>query len=136
MLASDCRAAGIPAIVVIIPRVGKADAPSERAEPVARLKAIAGHHALPVHDLSGTFDRLDPASLEIAAWDDHPNALGHRRLFLALARNLVKDEPTYRLLFPDSNPRVSDSEAAAETTTRGSGSPPSSSYSFFPAGGN
>jgi hypothetical protein len=115
-LASECRTANIPAVVVIIPRVGKADAPAERAEPVARLKAIASHHALPIHDLSGTFDRLDPASLEIAAWDDHPNALGHRRLFLALARNLVKDEPTYRLLFPASHP--SAPEAAAETKTK------------------
>ena len=76
--------------------------PLARAEPVARLKAIAGHHALPVYDLSDTFDRFDPASLEIAAWDDHPNALGHRRLFLALARSLVKDEPRYRLLFPEA----------------------------------
>jgi hypothetical protein len=133
-LASECRAADIPVIVVIIPRVGKADAPAERAEPVARLKAIAAHHALPVHDLSGTFDRLDPASLEIAAWDDHPNALGHRRLFLALARNLVRDEPTYRLLFPDSHPRAS--EAAADTNTRRSRSPVSSSFSSFPALGN
>ena len=73
-----------------------------RAESVARLKAIAGHHALPIYDLSDTFDRYDPASLEIAAWDDHPNALGHRRLFLALARSLVKDEPRYRLLFPEA----------------------------------
>jgi hypothetical protein len=134
VLASECRAANIPVIVVIIPRVGKADAPAERAEPVARLKAIAGHHALPVHDLSGTFDRLDPASLEIAAWDDHPNALGHRRLFLALARNMVKDEPTYHLLFPDSHPRVR--EAAAETKTIRSGSPASSFSSSFPAPGN
>ena len=101
-LAGECRAAGIPLVIVIVPRVGKADAPLARAEPVARLKAIAGRHALPVYDLTATFDRFDPASLEIAAWDDHPNALGHRRLFLALARSLVKDEPRYRLLFPDS----------------------------------
>jgi hypothetical protein len=87
---------------VIIPRVGKADAPLARAESVARLKAIAGHHALPVYDLSDSFDRYDPASLEIAAWDDHPNALGHRRLFLALARSLVKDEARYQLLFPSA----------------------------------
>ena len=101
-LAGTCRSAGVPLVIVIIPRVGKADAPLARAESVARLKAIAGHHALPIYDLSDTFDRYDPASLEIAAWDDHPNALGHRRLFLALARSLVKDEPRYRLLFPEA----------------------------------
>jgi hypothetical protein len=99
-LAGECRAAGVPLLIAIVPRVGKADAPSFRAEPVARLKAIAGHHALPVYDLSDTFDRFDPVSLEIAAWDDHPNALGHRRLFLALARALVRDQEHYRLLFP------------------------------------
>ncbi len=107
-LAGTCRSAGMPVLVVIIPRVGKADAPLARAESVARLKAIAGHHALPIYDLSDTFDRFDPATIEIAAWDDHPNALGHKRLFLALARSLVKDEARYRLLFPedsDQSPR-------------------------------
>jgi hypothetical protein len=101
-LAGECRSAGVPLVVLIVPRVGKSDAPSVRAEPVARFKSLADHHALPVFDLSGTFDRFDPARLEIAAWDDHPNALGHRRLFLALARSLVKDEKLYFLLFPEA----------------------------------
>jgi hypothetical protein len=100
-IAGECRSAGVPLLIVIIPRVGKADAPQARAEPVARLKAIACRQALPVFDLSDTFDRYDPASLEIAAWDDHPNSLGHRRLFLALARSLAADTEFYRLLFPD-----------------------------------
>jgi hypothetical protein len=115
VLAAECRAANVPAIVVIIPRVGKVDAPSERALPVAQLKAIAGHHALPVHDLSDTFDGFDPTSIEIAAWDDHPNALGHRRLFLALARNLVKDQATYHLLFPKSPSGGSDGKVELRT---------------------
>ena len=42
---------------------------------------------------------IDPAKLEIAAWDDHPNVVGHHRLFLALARALVKDHEVYQLLF-------------------------------------
>jgi hypothetical protein len=98
-IAAECRAKGLPVVMVIIPRVGKADVPALRAEPVAMLKALAGHQGLPVYDLSDTFDQLDPAKLEIAAWDDHPNALGHHRLFLALARALVKDHEIYRLLF-------------------------------------
>ena len=85
--------------MVVIPRVGRADAPPIRAEPVARLKAIAAHHGLTLFDLSDTFDRFDPAKLEIAAWDDHPNALGHRRLFLALARAMIKDQELCHLLF-------------------------------------
>jgi hypothetical protein len=51
-------------------------------------------------DLSGVFDNQDPAQFEIAAWDDHPNALGHRRLFLALGRALVNDVSWYQTLFP------------------------------------
>ncbi len=98
-IAAECRGAGVPLVMVVIPRVGKADAPGVRAEPVARIKAIAGHQGVPVFDLSDTFDRFDPASLEIAAWDDHPNGVGHRRLFLALARAIVNDQEVYHLLF-------------------------------------
>jgi hypothetical protein len=98
-IAGDCRIAGIPVVMVIIPRVGKADSPSARAEPVARLKAIAAHQGLTVFDLSDAFDAFDPAQLEIAAWDDHPNALGHRRLFRSLARAMVNDPDIYDLLF-------------------------------------
>ena len=99
-LAADCRSEDMTLACIIIPRVGKADATDARAECVARLQGIAAHHAIPLYDLSGTFDGQDPAQFEIAAWDDHPNALGHRRLFLALCRDLVKDPPVYKILFP------------------------------------
>jgi hypothetical protein len=85
--------------MVIIPRVGKADSPPKRAEPVARLKAIAAHHALTIFDLSDAFDAFDPSKIEIAAWDDHPNALGHRRLFRSLARAMDNDPDIRDLLF-------------------------------------
>jgi hypothetical protein len=98
-IASECHERGVPLVMVIIPRVGKADLPSLRTEPVARLRALSAHHGVTVFDLSDTFDQIDPAKLEIAAWDDHPNVLGHHRLFLALARALVKDQDVYRLLF-------------------------------------
>jgi hypothetical protein len=98
-VAAECRAADVPLVMVIIPRVGRADVPPTRAEPVARLRALAGHQGLTVFDLSDTFDQIDPAKLEIAAWDDHPNVIGHHRLFLALARALVKDREVYRVLF-------------------------------------
>ena len=102
-IAAECRAAGVPLAMAIIPRVGKSDLPEVRAEPVARLKAIASHQGLTVFDLSDTFDSFDPGSIEIAAWDDHPNAIGHRRLFLALARAVVKDQDLYRLLFTQTH---------------------------------
>jgi hypothetical protein len=105
-VAAECRAAGLPLAMVIIPRVGKSDLPAARAEPVARLKAIASHQALTVFDLSDTFDPFDPGQIEIAAWDDHPNAIGHRRLFLALARAMVKDQDLYHLLFNQTKPTL------------------------------
>ena len=104
-LAAECRSEGVPLACLIVPRVGKADAPEVRAERVARLRGIAAHHALTMFDLTDTFDRLDPAKVEIAAWDDHPNASGHRRLFLALARALVKDKALYQTLFPNGGRR-------------------------------
>jgi len=99
-IAAECRSRDVPSLMVIIPRVGKADAPGARAEPVARLKAVAAHNGLVVLDLTPSFDHFDPAQLEIAAWDDHPNAKGHRRLFLSLARAVVENPDIYQLLFP------------------------------------
>src|SRR5262249_53915889 len=99
-LAADCRGEGVALACVIIPRVGKADAPAARAEAVARLRGIAAHHAIPMFDLSDTFDGQDAAQFEIAAWDDPPTALGHRRLFLGLSRALVNDRATYAMMFP------------------------------------
>jgi hypothetical protein len=100
LIAGECRSAGVPLLMVIIPRVGKEDAPEVRAEPVARLKALAAHHGLTIFDLSDAFDPFDPGTLEIAAWDDHPNAAGHQRLFLAMARAIVQDRPLHDLLLP------------------------------------
>src|SRR5262249_32795952 len=79
-IVAGCGSGGVPLAMVIIPRVGSQDAPELRAEPVARLKALAAHHAITAFDLRDAFDRDDPAALEIAAWDDHPNATGHERL--------------------------------------------------------
>jgi hypothetical protein len=99
-LADECRASGVPLACVIIPRVGKIDAPAERAEAVARIVGIANHHAIPIYDLSGTFDGQDPFQYKIAAWDDHPNAQGHKRLFRALTHDFVYDPAIYENLFP------------------------------------
>ena len=98
-LAADCRAAGRSLACLIVPRVGPADAPAPRAEAVARLRAIAARHPVPVLDLSPAFDVEDPADLAIAACDDHPNARGHRLLFRALVRALVQNEAMDPVLF-------------------------------------
>ena len=99
LLAADCRSLGMPLACLIVPRVGQADSPDARASAVARHAGIAARHAIPLIDLSATYDRLDPTTLEIAPWDDHPNALGHERLFLGLARALVRDPALYREFF-------------------------------------
>ncbi|CAN5826518.1 hypothetical protein BH23PLA1_BH23PLA1_16850 [soil metagenome] len=98
-LAALCRSQGRALACLIIPRVGLGDAPDERAAAVARHKAIASQHAIPVIDLSATFDNEDPADLEIAPWDDHPNTLGHRLLFVGLAEAIVADKELSRLIF-------------------------------------
>jgi hypothetical protein len=102
-LAADCEAAGIPLASLIIPRVGKADAPDARQEAVKALRTILNRHTDALFDLSGAFDDLDPADLEIGPLDDHPNATGHHRLFRALARRLVQDS-LYTTLFDTPPP--------------------------------
>ena len=106
-LAADCRSAGIAA--------GLRDHPPRRQGRRPRRPRRAGRPAhagsppttpIPLFDLSGTFDGHDPAQLEIAAWDDHPNALGHRRLFLRPGPRLVKDQALYETLFPSTPPDV------------------------------
>ena len=98
-LAARCRSLDVPLALLIVPRAGRSDAPEARALPVARYKGVAAHHAIPVIDLTDSFDKLDPAKVEIAAWDDHPNVEGHRRLFLGLARALVAHPEFSKSLF-------------------------------------
>lgn len=102
-LAAECRSAGIPLVSMIIPRVGKADAADTRGPTVATLRAILTPHTTALFDLTDTFDDLDPADLEIGPLDDHPNALGHHRLFRELARALVNDD-LYETLFETARP--------------------------------
>ncbi len=102
-IAAECRSADVPLAMIIIPRVGPEDAPSARAEPVARLSAMAAHHAIPTLNLSGTFDRDDPSELAVADGDDHPNAVGHERLFEALTQAIAAD-PRLSQLIPCRTP--------------------------------
>jgi hypothetical protein len=98
-LAAECRARGVPLACVVVPRASRADAPAARAVPLARQRAVAARHAVPVLDVSGALDGHDLSAVELAAWDDHPNERGHELIFLALARAIVADGDLYRLLF-------------------------------------
>jgi hypothetical protein len=116
-LAADCRSAGIPLFCLIVPRVGKADAPAERALVVAKHKEVAAHYQIPVIDLSATFDHKDPATIEIAAWDDHPNALGHKLLFRALAQGVVENPRLYQSIFDVPSPGPAERARLATQTS-------------------
>lgn len=115
-LANDCRARGLTLVEVLIPRVSDIDESARRAEQVARHVGIAARHSIPLIDLSASYDGQDPATLEIATWDDHPNAIGHRGLFKGLAGALVKDKDIYRKLFGDPNSSAGSGVAREKET--------------------
>lgn len=98
-LRAECLAEDVPLVYQIVPRVGMSDAPAARAEPVARHKAIAEKHAEWTIDLTSSFDETEQAKLEIAPWDDHPNAKGHDLLFKAMAHAIVDQPSLYRAIF-------------------------------------
>ncbi len=77
VIAADCRSRAVPCVWVLIPRVGKAPEPAERARILAWARA-AGFTA--VADLSDAYDGLDPGALAIRPGDYHPNTDGHARL--------------------------------------------------------
>ena len=103
-LADECRSAGVPLAVAIVPRASESDAPGPRAADVARIRDLCERLDLPVLDLSAAFDDRDPSAIEIAPWDDHPNALGHRLLFRVLARAVVDDPRLAPLIFATDEP--------------------------------
>lgn len=112
-LASDCREAGTPLLVLFVPRAGEADSPVERVEEVGRYASIVASHGMEAIDLTDAFDDEDSSAVSVAVGDDHPNARGHSLLFRALARAIVDDEARYSQLF--------GSEAAARRDRLGEG---------------
>lgn len=100
-LATACRDENRALLYLVIPRAGRLDAPGARAEAVARHLEIAAATGVPAIDLSNAFDARDAVDLQVAATDDHPNALGHKVLFRALARAIVDNPKLYALFFPD-----------------------------------
>ncbi|WP_422928306.1 SGNH/GDSL hydrolase family protein [Singulisphaera sp. PoT] len=98
-LAAECKSIGAPLACTIIPRVGKADAPDVRGPMLADLRSVLTRYADHLLDVTDAFDDVDPVTIEIAAWDDHPNTEGHKILFRALARAIVDDSSLYATLF-------------------------------------
>jgi lysophospholipase L1-like esterase len=96
---ADCRSRNIPAVWVLLPRVGKPVDPMDRAT-IIHLARIAGFDRL--IDLSDAFDGRPASSLAIAPDDFHPNAEGHailaRRLDEALTEFLSRSARSDRSL--------------------------------------
>jgi len=90
-LAADCRSEGIALVGLLIPRASRDEASKDRVLAAARQAGIAARHAVPLIDLSGSFDQVPPARVQIAPGDDHPNALGHQLLFEGLRQGLLNN---------------------------------------------
>jgi lysophospholipase L1-like esterase len=98
---ADCRTRGVPCVLVVVPRVGKAPPPAERAH-VLRVAEEAGFTQ--VVDLTDTYIGIEPARLAIGPNDFHPNAEGHARLARRLTEALLRQADIQRLCTPSHQP--------------------------------
>ena len=69
-----CRSRSVVPLMAYVPLLG----PRDFDLPVPTLLGIARGAGFLTLDLSGVYGGRDPEKLQIAAWDDHPNAAGHR----------------------------------------------------------
>jgi lysophospholipase L1-like esterase len=83
---ADCKARGVAAVWVLIPRVGKPIDPAERRDLVNTARA-SGFDA--VIDICDVYEGTDPRDLAVGPNDFHPNADGHARIARALEAALV-----------------------------------------------
>jgi lysophospholipase L1-like esterase len=103
--ASDCRARGVPAVWVLVPRVGKPADPAERRR-LVELARASGFAA--VVDACDAYDGVDPADLAIGPDDFHPNAEGHARIARRLESALADCPELARLWARPSGARPAD----------------------------
>jgi lysophospholipase L1-like esterase len=85
-VAADCRAHGVPCVWMLIPRVGRAVEPAQKARLLDLARAA---EFTAIVDVSDAFDGYDPARLAIHPSDFHPDAAGHALLARRLARELA-----------------------------------------------
>ena len=99
---ADCRARGVPCVLILVPRVGKAPVAAERAHV---LKVAHGAGFAQVVDLTDAYNGIDPATLAIGPNDFHPNAGGHARLARQLVLALDRRPELQKLWMAAKGPR-------------------------------
>lgn len=72
-IAERCRASGVVPIWALLPVLG-----SHAPDDVEALTRLAEEAGFVIVDLSGVYHGFSSTKLRLAAWDEHPNALGHR----------------------------------------------------------
>jgi hypothetical protein len=106
--AAECRSRGVPAVWVLVPRVGKPVDPAERYRLVDLARASGFTKVI---DACDAYDGADPRDLAVAPDDFHPNAEGHARIARALLPALAAAVADARCRMPDarsSRPAPSD----------------------------
>ncbi len=79
-----CRRQNVTPVWVLLPMTYDRPLPEETAAEAALARA-AGFTVISLEDV---YDRVDPADLAIAPWDNHPNQLGHRLIAEHLYRGM------------------------------------------------
>jgi hypothetical protein len=87
-IAEHCRAQGVIPVWVFLPSIE----PGPWMEETAPAAAAAEKFGFEVIDLGDVFSKQAPDSLRVAAWDEHPNALGHRLVGERLYEELLRRE--------------------------------------------
>jgi hypothetical protein len=82
-IAAEARARNIPLVLFV------RDMPAEASEPVQPMLEFARENGYYVVDVRDAYAGRDPRTLLLAAWDKHPNVLGHQLMADRLFRELV-----------------------------------------------
>jgi hypothetical protein len=88
-IAADCREAGCRPVWIYVPNVKSGPMTTDLKEH-ARLATAAGFDVI---NLDGLYNGVPREDLQVAPWDDHPNALGHRMLADALLKEVLELHP-------------------------------------------
>jgi len=99
------RAMGATPVWVYVPGLEEGPIAIQRSQ---QLRALAADAGMLVLDLSGAYGSAKPESLELAPWDRHPNAEGHRLLADRLHRAMLESETIRAALRPSAPPSGSD----------------------------